>query len=57
MAPGGRRVSWRFYPLADDPTPGVLERVGHRGPVPRFVATFLTPEQAKSIAKRKDRAA
>jgi hypothetical protein len=50
-------VSWRFYPLADDPTPGVLERVGHRGPVPRFVATFLTPEQAKSIAKRKDRAA
>jgi hypothetical protein len=50
-------VSWRFYPLADDPTAGVLERVGHRGPVPRFVATFLTPEEAKAIHKRKDRAA
>lgn len=44
-------MSWRFYPLAEEVTSGVLERVGHRGPVPRFVATFLSLEEAKAIAR------
>lgn len=50
-------MSWRFYPLAEDPCAGVLERVGHRGPPPRFVAEFLTPEEAKALQRRKATAA
>lgn len=51
-------MSWRYYPLAEDPSCGVLERVGHRGPVPRFVAEYLTLEEAKALrTARKDRAA
>lgn len=44
-------MSWRFYPLADDLCAGVLERTGHRGPVPRFVAIYLSPEEAKALAR------
>jgi len=46
-------MSYRFYPLADDISSGVLTREGRRGPVPRSVAVFLTPQQAKAIQQRK----
>jgi hypothetical protein len=42
-------MSWRFYPLAEFPTCGLLQRNG-LNPIP---AEFLTPEKAKALQQRK----
>jgi hypothetical protein len=45
-------MSWRFYPLADCISEGVLVGDGRGGPKPK-VAEFLTLEEAKSRAEAK----
>jgi hypothetical protein len=45
-------MSWRFYPLADCISEGVLVGEGRGGPKPR-VAEFLTLEEAKARAVTK----
>jgi hypothetical protein len=47
-------VSWRFYPLADCISEGVLVGDGRGGPKPR-VAEFLTPDEARARADAKRR--
>jgi hypothetical protein len=42
-------MSWRFYPLAECISEGVLVGEGKGGHKPK-VAEFLTPEEAKSRA-------
>lgn len=44
---------WRFYPLRDVADYGILAKLGH-SPRP---AVFLTPQQAKALQQRKERAA
>jgi hypothetical protein len=46
MVSGGAAVSWRFYPLAECISEGVLVGDGRGGPKPR-VAELLTLEEAK----------
>jgi hypothetical protein len=45
-------MSWRFYPLAECISEGVLVGDGRGGPKPR-VAEFLTLEEAKARADAK----
>jgi hypothetical protein len=45
-------MSWRFYPLADCISEGVLVGDGRGGPKPK-VAEFLTLEEAKARADGK----
>jgi hypothetical protein len=45
-------MSWRFYPLQEAVDCGVLTELGRK---PR-VAVFLTPQQAKSLQARKNKA-
>jgi hypothetical protein len=47
-------MSWRFYPLQDAADCGVLATSGPKSP---RVAVFLTPQQAKSLQARKNKAA
>lgn len=46
-------MSWRFYPLREAEDYGLLAKAGYN-PRP---AVFLTPQQAKSLQARKERAA
>lgn len=45
-------MSWRFYPLADCISEGILVGEGKGGPKPK-VAEFLTLEEAKARADAK----